>query len=125
LQLPTGVQRLLAEGRLSAGHARALLGVPQPHLQLELAKRAAAEGWSVRMVEDRVRALRAGAPRPRPTPSVAADVAHLEAALRRALGTAVRIRLRGRKGRIEIPFGDPEELTRLLERLAGADWETA
>lgn len=125
LQLPAGVQRLLAEGRLSAGHARALLGLPNPHLQLELAERAAAEGWSVRMVEERVRTLRAGGPVPRAPAAAPAELAHVEAALRRALGTAVRIRIRGRKGRIEIPFADPDELARLLERLAGTDWETA
>ena len=55
LGLPPAVQHLLADGRLSAGHARALLGTPDRALQERLARRAAAEGWSVRVVEEAVR----------------------------------------------------------------------
>ncbi len=55
LQLPSGVQRLLADGQISAGHARALLGSPDRAFQEELAKRAAAEGLTVRLVEEEVR----------------------------------------------------------------------
>jgi ParB family chromosome partitioning protein len=55
LQLPAGVQRSLADGTISAGHARALLGTPDRSFQEELAKRAVAEGLTVRAVEDSVR----------------------------------------------------------------------
>ena len=55
LQLPSGVQRLVADGQISAGHARALLGSPDRTFQEELARRAAAEGLTVRAVEDEVR----------------------------------------------------------------------
>jgi ParB family chromosome partitioning protein len=55
LQLPAGVQRALADGTISAGHARALLGTPDRTFQEELAKRAVAEGLTVRAVEDSVR----------------------------------------------------------------------
>jgi len=55
LQLPAGVQRSLADGTISAGHARALLGTPDRTFQEELAKRAVAEGLTVRVVEDSVR----------------------------------------------------------------------
>jgi ParB family chromosome partitioning protein len=55
LGLPPAVQHLLADGKLSAGHARALLSTPDRALQEALARRAAAEGWSVRAVEDAVR----------------------------------------------------------------------
>jgi ParB family chromosome partitioning protein len=55
MQLPTGVQRALAEGSISAGHARALLGTPDRALQEELAKQIVAEGLTVRAVEDVVR----------------------------------------------------------------------
>ncbi len=56
-QLPPGVQRLVREERLGAGHARALLGTPDRELQERLGAEAAEEGWSVRTVESRVRAL--------------------------------------------------------------------
>jgi ParB family chromosome partitioning protein len=55
LQLPAGVQRALADATISAGHARALLGTPDRTFQEELAKRAVAEGLTVRAVEDSVR----------------------------------------------------------------------
>ena len=57
LQLPASTQRLVAEGRLSAGHARALLGTPDRALQDQLAQRAVAENLTVRQVEDLVRTL--------------------------------------------------------------------
>src|SRR5207245_2410555 len=55
-QLPAGIQRLVVEGQLSAGHARALLGTPDRAFQESLARRAVSEGWSVRAVEEAVRA---------------------------------------------------------------------
>src|SRR5690606_2877127 len=55
LGLPPAVQHLLADAKLTAGHARALLGTPDRTLQERLARQAAAEGWSVRAVEDAVR----------------------------------------------------------------------
>jgi ParB family chromosome partitioning protein len=60
LQLPASVQRLLAEGGISSGHARALLGTPDRSFQEELAKRTVSEGLSVRTVEDEVRQRLAG-----------------------------------------------------------------
>ena len=77
LGLPPAVQHLLADGKLSAGHARALLGTPDRALQERLARAAAAEGWSVRTVEEAVRnggvapPAAAGAPAPRPARSTA------------------------------------------------------
>ena len=55
LSLPAAIQALLADGRLSAGHAKALLGTPDRAFQEQLARRASSEGWSVRMVEEAVR----------------------------------------------------------------------
>ena len=55
MSLPAAVQHLLADGRLSAGHAKALLGCPDRSLQEQLAKACAAENWSVRMMEEAVR----------------------------------------------------------------------
>ena len=75
LGLPPAVQHLLADGKLSAGHARALLATPDRSLQERLARQASAEGWSVRTVEEavrlgglRARAERTTAARARPGP---------------------------------------------------------
>ena len=68
LSLPASIQALLADGRLSAGHAKALLGTPDRSFQEGLAKRAVAESWTVRMVEDAVRE-REGRAAPLPAPN--------------------------------------------------------
>lgn len=122
LQLPASVRQLVGEGRLSAGHARALLGLEHDHRLVALAEQAAVEGWSVREVEERVarargarRGTRAASRRPRdPGEQV------LEEELQRRLGTEVRIHAgRGMKGRIEIPFFGAEDFERVFELLAG------
>ena len=122
LQLPASVRRLLSEGQLTAGHARALLGVQSDHRMAELARRAAEEGWSVREIEaqvQRVRPTRAARPTLAPRPKEAAE-REIEDALQRALGTAVRIRhARGGRGRIEIPFYSADDFERVYELLVG------
>jgi ParB family chromosome partitioning protein len=55
LALPAAIQAFLADGRLSAGHAKALLGTPDRAFQEQLARRAASEGWSVRAIEEAIR----------------------------------------------------------------------
>lgn len=122
LQLPASVRQLLAEGRLTAGHARALLSTGNEQRMAELARRAADEGWNVRRIEAEAKrarpakaAARAGAERPRE-----AAERRLEEELQRVLGTAVRIhRSRGNKGRIEIPFLNAEDFERVYEILVG------
>jgi ParB family chromosome partitioning protein len=130
LGLPASVKRLLAEGSLSAGHARALLGVEDPVRAGDLGRRAAKEGWSVREMETQVRLLERGGDtgtggssrgkRARPAP-VSDPVRHsLEEALRGILGTRVLLRAgRSGSGRISIPFADSEEFERIFELLAG------
>lgn len=120
LQLPASVRRLLGEGLLSAGHARALLGVQNDLRMTELARRAAEEGWSVRETEAQVLRVRPGKhTRPQPRPRDAAE-RELEDALQRALGTAARIRrARGGRGRIEIPFYSADDFERVCELLMG------
>src|SRR5690606_4302822 len=121
LQLPAAVRQYIAEGRLSAGHGRALLGIGNDHQMIEIARRAVREEWSVRRVEAEVqqarpvRSERARAPKPRE-----AAERRLEEELQRALGTAVKIhRTRGSKGRIEIPFYNAEDFERIYEILVG------
>jgi ParB family chromosome partitioning protein len=124
LRLPEGVQLLLAEGRLSMGHARALLSLPSEEEQIQLAEKAAAQGLSVREVERIVQqtvepALRKpGRPKNEPSldPNVRAAVEELE----RALGTRVRIVEQSeQKGRIEIEYYSQEELSRIYETIVG------
>lgn len=127
LSLPASVQRYLLDGELSAGHARALLGCDDP-VDLELlAERAVDEGWSVRTVEEEVRAL--GAPSQResepdqpidepaaPAPATEdrpAAVLEVESALAAALTTAVEVQLGRQGGQIVIRFADMEDLGRL------------
>ena len=130
LQLPATVRALVTEGRLSAGHARALLGAA-PRQVAELARRAMEEDWSVREVEAAVRegGRGSGSGRGAETGSGSgkrragardANERDLEEALQRALGTQVRIRKgRGMRGRIEVPFYNAEDFERLFEILAG------
>lgn len=122
LQLPASVRALVNEGRLSAGHARALLSLETDHRIADLAQQAVAAGWSVREIEERVARGRGGikrakkaAPRER-----GANEKALEEELQRVLGTEVRIHTtRGMNGRIEIPFYGAEDFERLFELLAG------
>lgn len=135
LGLPASVQRLMGEGRLSMGHARALLGLEDERAMAELAREAVDGGLTVRAVEERVRAARPAAgqddgeagpapARPAPASPVDAHVRHLESELQRTLGTAVRIRVgANRSGRIEIPFYGADDFDRLLEALLGAEAE--
>lgn len=120
LQLPAVLRRLLSEGSLTAGHARALLGLGDERRMTELGRKAAAEGWSVRRTEASVRAKRTEQkPKSRSQPRPAAE-RRLEEELQRILGAEVRIRggRRGR-GRIEIPFFGAEDFERVFELLAG------
>ncbi len=121
LQLPSSVRQLVADGKLSAGHARALLGVANENRMKELALKAAEEGWSVREIEEQVQKVRPTARRQKPRAPKAQDpsVGALEAALQRTLGTAVRIRVSGGKtGRIEVPFYNTEDFERVFELMA-------
>lgn len=122
LQLPASVRRLVVRGELTAGHARALLGLPDEHRIREVAEQAVAEGWSVRKTEARVRED-GPAKRTRRKRSRAKDPGQkeLETELQRLLGTDVKIRQArgGSKGRIEIAFYDPDDFERVYELLAG------
>ena len=121
LRLPGDIQVLLAEHRLSMGHARALLSLPTPELQLQLAERTAAEGLSVRQVERLVQ--KSGETREaKPVqevevdPNVKAAIVELE----RALGTRVGIVEKSpQRGRIEIEYYSQDDLQRIYEAIVG------
>jgi ParB family chromosome partitioning protein len=132
LGLPASVQRMVNEGQLSMGHARALLGLDDEREMADLARQAVDTGMSVRTVEERVRQLRPAAAGPADRSTMAGvrqavddpHVRHLEAELQRALGTAARIRVTsGKAGRIEIPFYNADDFDRVLELILGPEEE--
>lgn len=122
LRLPPDVQQLLAERRLSPGHAKALLGLPGEDLQRQVAERAASQGLSVRQVERLVQRM-TKTREPAPLDKVEEDpnVAAARDELERVLGTRVRIVWRNEeRGRIEIEFYTPEDLQRIYSVITGA-----
>ena len=134
LQLPPEVQALVHERRLSEGHARALLSLAEPAGMIALAHQAVEEGWSVREMEARVRgdapsASAAAAPeaprRARPAGrAVTADVKRIEDALRKHLGTDVRVTTRRRgRGFLTLSYYSNDDLARLLELILGRPYQ--
>jgi len=125
LKLPTEVQLLLAERRLSMGHARAVLGLPTADQQIEIAEKAAAQGLSVRQVETLVQELTSDRPKSGSSRKEAAQDPNVKAAvdeLERALGTRVRIvELSEQRGRIEIEYYSQAELDRLFQHIVGSN----
>lgn len=121
LQLPAVVQRLLAEGRVTAGHARALLGLTDRREMERIAGRISDEGLSVRAVEDLVRTAReqvppsesSPAPRTPPAPLRPPGLLELEEALSELLDTRVGVQLANRRGKVVIEFASLEDLERI------------
>jgi ParB family chromosome partitioning protein len=116
LRLPDLIQEDLRAGRLTMGHARALLALATADEQLKLREQILAHSWSVRATEEDVRRRQPRLPRrvARRSPELAA----LESSLRSALATRVRISGNDRIGRIEISYNSREELDRLAEIIA-------
>jgi ParB family chromosome partitioning protein len=117
LKLPPLVQRRLAAGVLSAGHARALLGLPDAAAQERLAQRIVAEGLSVRSVEEIVAVGEGKSARPRgphTTKPVAPRLADIAAALSDRLDTRVKVDLGRSKGKVTIEFASIDDLERIV-----------
>jgi ParB family transcriptional regulator, chromosome partitioning protein len=119
LKLPITVQRRVAVGVLSAGHARALLSLEEPNAQEDLAARIIAEGLSVRATEEAVtlsrsQAVKAPAKPATSRPMRAPGVQHLAERLSDAFDTRVKVELGRRKGRIVVEFGSLEDLDRIV-----------
>lgn len=127
LQLPPGIQNLLADGKLSAGHARALLGTDDRAFQEQLARRAATDGWSVRAVEDAIRDRGAGDGTPadpeRERPKAGKTrlrppgVLEVESQLADHLSTGVSVSVGGKRGKLVIEFADLEDLGRIYRQI--------
>ena len=135
LGLPPSIQSLLADGQLSAGHAKALLGTPDRSLQEQLAKRAVEMGWTVRGIEEAVRdsqpvstttgggasAGTSGKSSGKSAASTAAKTTtlrppgllELEGLLAEHLQTSVGVTMSGKHGKVIIDFADLEDLERI------------
>ena len=124
-QLPPSVQRFVGEGRLSAGHARALLGTPDRAFQEALAKRAVADDLSVRSVEEAVREReqrpspndRADKPASIKKPVAAPGMLELETLLSEHLSTKVTISMAAKHGKIAIEFATLDDLERIYRAM--------
>jgi ParB family chromosome partitioning protein len=122
LSLPADVQRLLAEGKIQAGHARALLGLPDDEAKSALALRVAAEGLSVRQVEDLVRGYAETPAQAKPAAARGADpmLGEVEEILSEQLATRVHVVLGKRKGKIIVEFASREDLERIVSEIVGS-----
>ena len=127
--LPPSVQKLVAEGQLSAGHARALLGTPDRAFQESLARRAVAEQMSVRAVEEAVReraepqeaqrrAMERAAGGP-PSGPREAGLLELEERLSTHLDTRVKVDMSNRRGRVIVDFATLDDLERIYRAMTG------
>lgn len=138
LGLPPVVQHLLADGKLTAGHARSLLGTPDRTLQERLARQAASEGWSVRTMEEAVRnggvvtepTVPAATTSSGPAPADGAGLTpatrlrppgllELEELLAERLETRVAVQMGSKRGKVTIDFADLEDLERIYRRIIG------
>ncbi len=116
LQLPGPIQTLVDAGGLSAGHARALLGLDDERYAVYLAEKASVEGWSVRQIEDAVRdrkqmgqpTVQTKAKQLRPV-----EIIELEKRLEERLDAKVKINYRNQKGRVQIRFTSLKDLERI------------
>ncbi len=124
LSLPAPIQRRVAAGVLSAGHARAVLGLPDASSQEAVAERIVSEGLSVRATEELVRLKVLDDPdtevrrRRSNRPPVPGGMVELQDDLTQALRTRVRISMGAKRGRMQIEFGSVEDLERIVDVIA-------
>jgi len=121
LSLPGDVQTLLVEQKIQAGHARALLGLPDDESRSTLALRAAAEGLSVRQVEEIVRNYVVRENSDTGTGRAVDPVmSEIEELLSEQLATRVMVMLGKRKGKIVVEFATKEDLDRIVSEIIGS-----
>lgn len=134
LQLPDGIKRLVRDGVISLGHARALLAMPNERLMLDTARLIVDRGLSVREAERIAQDARPAEERPKASPRAAdrgrdahaAELRRLTELLRRHLQTDVRLNVEGdSKGEISIRFYSADDLHRLLETILGRPLDDA
>jgi ParB family transcriptional regulator, chromosome partitioning protein len=116
LKLPDSIQDSLRKGEVTAGHARALLGLSERSQQTDLWKKVLKDHLNVRQVEKLVqRATRPKSAAKKKSPTAPYAIREAEDKLRRVFGTQVRIHLQGKGGKIELEFYSDNDLERLLE----------
>ena len=121
LDLPEPVQQYLFDGRLTAGHARAILAVPYEEQRIKLADKVVAEGLSVRATENLAPLFSVGETPRTPRPVIPQSYKRAARVLRQALNTNVKVKSSRGKNKIEIEFKDEEELTRILSSMVSGD----
>ncbi len=122
LNLPEEIQKMILEEKISPGHARALLPLGDPKLQLRLAKKIVEDGLSVRetetIVREKIKEKKEGKPvKPGEIKGLVKNYKTLERALQDILVTRVKISHNGKRGMIQIRFSTDEDLKRILELL--------
>jgi ParB family chromosome partitioning protein len=128
LQLPLDVQQLLTDGRIQAGHARALLSMADAEAQGSLALRVAAQDLSVRETEDVVRRFVDGPPEKaaarekaaEAAPSTDSSLGEVEEILSEQLATRVTIKMGQGRGQVIIDFGSADDLERIVSEIIGS-----
>ncbi|MFH6982433.1 ParB/RepB/Spo0J family partition protein [Marinoscillum sp. 108] len=119
LKLPPDIQIALRDGKISMGHARAIVNIENVEQQLAIFKKAVNEGLSVRKVEELVRDLNTEKKEtPKPKEQINPEIAKLQDKLTTHFGTKIQVKAdSNNKGEIKIPFISAEELDRILELL--------
>lgn len=121
LDLPEVVQQMIFEGKLTAGHARAILAVPYEDARIRLAEKVVAEGLSVRATENLAPLFSAGETPKTPRPAPPQSFKKAARVLRQVFNTNVRVKSSRGKNKIEIEFKDEEELSRILGEMIQFD----
>jgi len=119
LKLPLGVQQALVEGRISEGHARALLALSTPQAQAAALQTILAQQLNVRQTEALVRKMGGEKPPRQMKPAPLPEITDLEERLQASLGTRVSLNPRAKGGTITIHYYSDEELNALVERITG------
>ncbi|MDO4572050.1 MAG: ParB/RepB/Spo0J family partition protein [Clostridia bacterium] len=115
LNLPAEVIDMLRDGRITAGHGRALAGLSDQALIKSLAEETLRLGYSVRALESRIKNLHAKKPGKKTAPALSASLTNLEDSLRERLGTKVRLQGTEKRGRITIEYYTREDLERIYD----------
>lgn len=121
LDLPEVVQQMIFEGKLTAGHARAILAVPYEDARIRLAEKVVAEGLSVRATENLAPLFSAGETPKMSRPATPQSFKKAARVLRQVFNTNVRVKSSRGKNKIEIEFKDEEELSRILGEMIQFD----
>lgn len=121
LDLPEVVQQMIFEGKLTAGHARAILAVPYEDARIKLAEKVVAEGLSVRATENLAPLFSAGETPKTSRPATPQSFKKAARVLRQMFNTNVRVKSSRGKNKIEIEFKDEEELSRILGEMIQFD----